>query len=246
MEKISKILDNSKKLSKLKNTPVKLHNDQYCNYRNQNGSIDWERFHMERTAKHLEKFHQKNKINRINQILSDSKIPDKVKNIKFDDLIVTDKTIFDICKNVIKNRNWLYLHGANNTGKTMLLGAITNLLANNIKYVTYFNEELFFDRMKNSFEKENNDSIYKLMNLIIHSNYILWDEFSFNPYKTSFEMRTSYNILETADSMNKTIIFASNLEFCDKIIQRIGQRNYARMKRNNILIKKLLNKPFCS
>ena len=213
-------------------------------YIDANGKINFPEYHKATQKVYLKKLTQRIKAEKIQNILMLSQIPDKIRLVTFDKLKVTDENIFNTLKNIHKTKKWVYLSGINSTGKTMLLGATTNMLADNLKTVFYFNEKMLLERIKNSYNGNTSFETYKIIENIKSCEFILWDEFSFNPYKTKFELGITYEILEIAETMLKTIIFASNIEFTEKIVARIGKRNYARIKRNKPLLLKMKNKPF--
>jgi DNA replication protein DnaC len=198
-------------------------------------------------------YNEYNKIMCINNIIKKSKIPPKIINSNFNNIIQhkENDAVFSTFKKLEKADRWIYLFGDNNTGKTMIIGASINDLSEKLIPSYYFNERQLFRRLKETYSGSD-ESEKDIYDSIKETQIIFWDDFSTMPY-TTWEKGVAYDIMEYCDTYYKIIIFISNINFNEQyktnkeiIEQRIGKRAIARMIRNKLFSIKMKNKPFFS
>ena len=191
---------------------------------------------------------------KIKELLKFSQIPYKIKSSNFKNLEIRKgaEKAFRIMQRLEHIDRWIYIYGANNTGKSQLVGAAINRAAKMFIPCVYFNESLLFTRIKESYNNHNNESYYSILESIQKAKVIFWDDFSATKY-TDHEWKLVQSILEICDSKGIFIVFTSNLDLKNSfstpkgvayLEERIGVRSLNRIKRNNVFYVEMKNDPF--
>ena len=189
---------------------------------------------------------------KIKLLLKESKIPPKISTCKFGNLKIRKgaELAFKTMKRLDKADRWIYLYGDNNVGKSLIIGAAINKLAQNLTSCYYLNERSFFQRIKNTYNNNSNESIYTIFESLKKADVIFWDDFAMYIY-SDHDAGIAYDIFEHCDTYYKKLVLISNIDLKDNmkneiqiVNDRIGQRNVARLKRNNLFYLQMKNKPF--
>jgi DNA replication protein DnaC len=193
---------------------------------------------------------QKAKLNRIQQIFQRSGIPADYAKFSFSKLEIRPgaEKAFCYLKDVANFENgqpFLILSGPNNTGKSALLGALTNRLAMNEVPCFYINEPVLFGKIKEGFDST--EPIEKeLYEAFGQAEVVMWDEFLFYNYtEKQWIYERAYRVIEEAVERRKVIVFATNYELPD-LLPRCGKRIWARLSRRGTNFIKMENQPFFS
>lgn len=151
---------------------------------------------------------------------------------------------------ISESRDWICLHGDNNTGKTRLMSAASNRLSGRYIPTLYVNESLFFQQVKASWETNTEGSV---MNVFKLPDVVLWDEFLFYNYMDrEWVYERAYALLEYLAEADKMVVFATNIMNPNRagdgdafsVEGRCGKRVWARLRRRKTRFIKMDNKPF--
>jgi len=191
---------------------------------------------------------QKARLGRIKQIFQKSGIPADYAKFSFNKLEIRSgaEKAFNYLKDVTnfeRGKPFVILSGPNNTGKSALLGALTNKLSMNEIPCFYINEPVMFGKIKEGFdstapiEKE----LYEAFG---QADVVMWDEFLFYNYtEKHWIYERAYRVIEEAVESQKVIVFATNYNLND-IMPRCGKRIWARLSRRSTNFIKMENQPF--
>jgi DNA replication protein DnaC len=140
---------------------------------------------------------------------------------------------------------FVILSGVNNTGKSVLLGALCNKLSLNEIPSFYINEALLFGRIKEGFDSV--QPIEKdLYDAFRSADVILWDEFVFFNYtEKAWIYERVYRLIEEAAETGKVMALATNHDLKD-LPYRCGKRIWARLERKRTNFIRMENSPFFS
>ncbi len=191
---------------------------------------------------------QKAKMNRIKQIFRNSGIPEDYGRFAFKGLEVrkgAEKAFGYLrdLENFQKGKPFVILSGPNNTGKSALLGALTNKLSLAEIPCFYINEPVMFGKIKEGFDST--EPIEKeLYEAFSKADVVMWDEFLFYNYtEKNWIYERAYRVIEEAVESEKIIVFATNYSLPD-IMPRCGKRIWARLTRKKSNFIRMDNKPF--
>ncbi len=191
---------------------------------------------------------QKAKMNRIKQIFKNSGIPDDYGRFAFKSLEIrkgAEKAFQHLRdpSNFQRGRPFVILSGSNNTGKSALLGALTNKLSLSEIPCFYINEPVMFGKIKEGFDST--EPIEKeLYEAFAQADVVMWDEFLFYNYtEKQWIYERAYRVIEEAVESEKIIVFATNYNLPD-IMPRCGKRIWARLSRKKTSFIRMENKPF--
>lgn len=189
--------------------------------------------------------------NRTKNLLEKSMIPDNIVGASFEKMEVRKgaEKAFKAMQRINKSDRWIYLYGDNSVGKSYLIGATINMLAKMSIPSLYFNETLFFNRIKSTWEREKEESESQIFNMFKYAKIVFWDEFLFTNFmdeRNAWKYERAYALIEELSEYKKIIVFTSNVPVEDEnmILNRAGRRILARLKRNNFFPIKMENKPF--
>ena len=184
--------------------------------------------------------------------------PHALSEVLYRDLKVVsgNKRAVDAVKTIETADRWIYLWGPNSTGKSYLLAAAFNELVLKGKSALYLNEVFYWARLRSSFDRDAEETEYKILKKFRKADYVLWDEFAYKDYtegqqRITYQAEQIYFLLELLSGEGKRVVFASNLnpETLDgipmmRIRERIGKRSVARLQRNKLHSIELKNQPF--
>ncbi len=198
--------------------------------------------------KRLEAEEQQARLRRIQNIYKRSGMPKDYGRFAFSKLEIREgaEKAFNYFKDVshFKRGNpFVILSGANNTGKSALLGALCNKLSMNEIPSFYINEAVMFGKIKEGF-----DSVEpierELYEAFRSAEVILWDEFVFFNYtEKAWIYERVYRLIEEAAEANKVMALATNHDLKD-LPYRCGKRIWARMERKRTNFIRMENQPF--
>lgn len=186
----------------------------------------------------------------VKRLISKSKIPPNIASVQMQNIERrpgTERAFKMVDTFTLTDRRWVYLVGDTATGKSYLMGALVNKLAQSLIPVVYVNEPLFFDRLVKTWGKGSKENEADLFEMFEHAQVVIWDEFAMVDYmdKTTpnFKHEKAYAIIEYLSEYNKRVIFTSNIDY-EKLEYRIGKRMMSRLKRNNTVPVVMKNTPF--
>ncbi|MDY2727702.1 MAG: hypothetical protein SOV26_01650 [Candidatus Onthovivens sp.] len=134
--------------------------------------------------------------------------PDKFNNVKWQDL--DNKKAKNYISNQYKNKNWIYLYGAINSGRTYLSIAFLNLyLSKHDSKVAFLDCGRRMSELANLFFKDRND-FQDALNALINCDVLILDNFASEAKTTYIRDEIIMPILSSRANNNKITIFTSS------------------------------------
>ncbi len=158
------------------------------------------------------------------------------------DLKITDADLFAKLDALEVDKRWVYLWGANSTGKSTQIGRTIRRLVRKGVACYYINEVDFFGAIKASWDKAG-ESQNDLLSKVKSAQVLFWDEFCWYDNRSGWRADIVYNILENFETHDKLVVFAGRTQ--DKQLpSKLNLDHLHRLKRKRLRCLRLINKPF--